>query len=100
MAVTVIVKFAVDPAKFEAVARERASDFEAVAAEAKTVGGLHHRFVVGDGEMLAIDEWESVEAFQQFFATQAIIPTLMEAAGVQGPPEISIYQSLSTADAF
>ncbi|OHV37175.1 hypothetical protein BCD49_17720 [Pseudofrankia sp. EUN1h] len=61
---------------------------------------MHHRFVVGDGEVLAIDEWESVEAFQGFFASQATIPALMEAAGVQGPPQVSVYQSLATVDAF
>ncbi len=100
MPVVVIGKFRADVAKFLGVVQTRAADFEAIAAEAKTKGALHHRFVGGDGEVLIIDEWESAEAFQRFFSSQPVIPQIMQEAGVQGPPEFSFYSSLASPDLF
>ncbi len=31
-------------------------------------GAIHHRFGVGDGFVLVVDEWETIEQFQQFFS--------------------------------
>ncbi len=100
MSVTVIVKFVVDPKMFGEAHRERAAEFAAVSGDGKAQGCLHHRFVVGEDHVLAVDEWESAEAFQNFFANQTEIPGLMQAAGVSAPPEVSVYQSLNSADSF
>ena len=100
MSVTVIVKLSVDPEAFERVSQERAGDFEAVAAEGRAAGAIHHGFVAGEDEIVIIDEWPSAEAFQAFFATQPVIAKLMEAAGVRSAPEIAVYRTLETVDKF
>ncbi len=100
MSVTVIIKFVVDPTVFEALLRERDTEFAAVSADGKAQGCLHHRFTAGEDHVLTIDEWESVEAFQGFFVNQTDIPVLMQAGGVTAPPEVTVYQNLKSADSF
>jgi quinol monooxygenase YgiN len=100
MSVFVIARLKVDPAKLETLFSERPNDFEAIADEAKQVGALHHRFVGGNGEVLIIDEWDKAESFQHFFANHAKIAELMQAADVQGPPEVSVYRPLDSPDTF
>ena len=100
MPVVVIGKFKADVARFLGVVQTRATDFEAVAAEAKTKGALHHRFVAGEGEAMIIDQWESAEAFASFFSSQPVIPQIMAESGVQGPPGFSFYRPLASPDVF
>ena len=100
MPVVVIGKFKADVARFLGVVQTRATDFEAVAAEAKTKGALHHRFVAGEGEAMIIDQWESAEAFESFFSSQPVIPQIVAESGVQGPPEFSFYSPLASPDLF
>lgn len=50
--------------------------------------------------MLVIDQWESAEAFHQFFSSQPTIPDLMREVGVQGEPEFSIYPVIDSPDQF
>ena len=64
MSVLIIGKFKGDTATFQQALVDRAGEFEKISEESKTVGGLHHRFGIGDGYVLIVDEWESVEQFQ------------------------------------
>ena len=91
MSVMVVGKFKTDPARMAAVFRDQKKDVLAVSDDAKSHGALHHHFAMGDGQVMVIDEWESAEAFQQFFKTQSKIPELMRAAGVEEDPEFAIY---------
>src|SRR5690242_19617093 len=52
MSVIVCARFKVDTDKFERLLSERKSDFVAIAEEAKGKGAIHHRFGLGDGELL------------------------------------------------
>jgi quinol monooxygenase YgiN len=97
MSVFVIARMQVEPANLEKLFTERPEVFKKVSEEAKQVGALHHRFVAGDGEVLIIDEWNDAESFQKFFSSQPDIADLMASAGVQGPPEVSIYRPLDDA---
>ena len=36
-------------------------EFEKTTDQASAAGGIHHRFGIGDGSVLAVDERESVE---------------------------------------
>ena len=100
MSVIVIGKFKADPANLKKVFAERAADFKAVSEEAKGVGALHHRFAAGDGEVIIIDEWDKAESFQAFFTGTPVIAELMQAAGVQGEPQIEILETLESPDRF
>jgi hypothetical protein len=73
---------------------------KAIADEARGAGAIHHRFGIGDGFILVIDEWESAEQFHGFFDGNPQIGEVMQAAGAQGEPEITFVEAIETADQF
>ena len=83
----------------ELVARDP-DRIRAIADDARSRGAIHHRFGVGDGYILAVDEWETVEAFQTFFQTNADIPKLMEEAGARSEPQITFAEAIESPDQF
>jgi heme-degrading monooxygenase HmoA len=63
--------------------------------ESTKAGGLRrHQFAAGDGEVVVIDEWESAEQFQSFFDGNSKVGEVMAAAGMTGPPEVTVLESL------
>lgn len=56
MSVLVIGKFKGDTAKFQQALAARGDEFAKISEASKTVGGLHHRFGIGDGYILIVDE--------------------------------------------
>lgn len=97
MSVLVIGHMTVDPANLVKLWADRKADFAAVAKEAKAQGAIHHRWGVGDGQVVIVDEWRDAQSFQKFFESQTTIPELMQAAGVQGPPQFEILEVRSEA---
>jgi hypothetical protein len=94
MSVLVIGKFQGDTATFRKALAERAAEFEEISAGARAQGALHHRFGVGDGFVVLVDEWETVEQFQQFFSNpdlHAFIGTI----GATGQPEITVSEAVT-----
>jgi hypothetical protein len=53
-----------------------------------------------DGNLLVIDEWESREAFDRFFAAQEEIKRTASEIGVMGEPSAIHYQVADTSDRF
>jgi hypothetical protein len=101
MSVKMILRIAVDPAEMERAAREGGDTFLGIAEHAKANGASHHEFWAGDGEVLAVDEWESREAFQAFFEAKGQdIGQLMSTAGAQQPDQPRFYRKLSLGDEF
>jgi hypothetical protein len=101
MSVMMILRIPVDPAAMERATEEHREMFLGVAEYAKQNGATHHEFWAGDGEVLAVDEWESPEAFREFFETKgAEIGQLMSTAGAQQPDEPRFYRKLSLGDEF
>jgi hypothetical protein len=101
MSVLVTVKVRGDLDKFRASLEERAGEFEKVADRAREGGALHHRFGIGDGYVLAVDEWHTPEQFEQFFSDpemQTFVASI--GADTSVPPEITILEALSTPDQF
>ncbi len=100
MSVLVIGRFQGDTAKFRQALTERSSEFVAISDQARAVGGIHHKFGIGDGYAMIVQEWESAEQFERFFANpdlQAFIGTI-GAAPV--PPEIVIAEAVTSPDEF
>ena len=64
MSVLVLGKFRGDTATFRQALTDRADEFAKIAEQAKAAGGIHHRFGIGDGFIVIVDEWESVGHFQ------------------------------------
>jgi hypothetical protein len=93
------------PADADALKRATEQDRDAflgIAERAKGRGCIHHAFYGGNGECVAVDEWDSPESFQSFFEAEGpSIGALMAAAGVQGEPSPpQFYEKLSLGDDF
>lgn len=102
MSVLVTMKFQGDVEVFLKTLADKADQLAAIAESARTnSGGLHHQFGFGDGFVLVIDEWETVEQFQTFFADpelQALISTM--GANPDVPPEITVAEAVDSADKY
>jgi hypothetical protein len=68
-----------------------------LAERARAEGAIHHRFAIGDGYVVAVDEWETLDRFQAFIAT---MPEVFAEAGAQAEPEITVAEVFHTADEF
>jgi heme-degrading monooxygenase HmoA len=99
MSVLVRVVVPGDTDQFKAWVASDADKLAEIGEQGRAAGCLHHRFALGDGEVLIIDEWESAEAFTTFFASDEIAAA-MQAGGAQGPPDVAIYEAIETADQF
>ena len=64
------------------------------------MGGLHHRFGIGDGYVLIVDERESVEQFQTFMSDPDLQAFIGSVGGAPEPPEIIVAQAISSPDEF
>lgn len=101
MSVLVIVKFQGDTAKFRQALTDRAGEFAKIADRARTeAGGIHHRFGVGDGFVMVVDEWESVEHFQKFFADPGLQEFIGSAGAAPAPPEITVAEAVDSPDQY
>jgi hypothetical protein len=90
-----------DTAVFRRAIAERASEFAKSGERARGAGAMHHRFGLGNGYVLAVDEWESAEQFEKFFSDpdlQAFIGEI--GADTSVPPEIIITEAIESADQF
>jgi quinol monooxygenase YgiN len=100
MSVLVIGKFKGDTAKFRQALVDRADEFAKIADGAKTVGALHHRFGVGEGYVVIVDEWESVEDFQKFMANPDLQAFISSVGADPEPPEVIVAEAITSPDQF
>jgi len=95
MSVVVTIHIPVsDVAKAIKGLHSNAEFLEGITASTKGAGNIHHRFVSGDGELVAIDEWETAEQFQTFFDGNPKIAEVMTSIGLAGAPVISVFESI------
>ena len=100
MSVLVIGKFQGDTAVFSQALIDRAGEFAKIADMAKAAGGIHHRFGVGEGFVVMVDEWESVEHFQQFFANPDLQAFIGSVGAAPAPPEITVAAAVTSPDQY
>ena len=93
MSVLVIGKFQGDTAKFRQALVDRADEFAKIADEARSAGAIHHRFGIGDGFVMIVDEWQSAGQFQQFFANPDLQALIM-ASGATSEPEVTVAEAI------
>jgi hypothetical protein len=89
MSVLIVMRVPGDTAQFEAFVGANGDRVSELTDRAKAGGCLAHRFAVGDGEILAVDEWETPEQFEAFISS-AEIQQVMGQMGAQGEPEITV----------
>jgi len=100
VSVLVLGKFRGDTATFRQALADQASEFAKMAEQAKAAGGIHHRFGIGDGFVVIVDEWESVDQFQQFFANPELQGFIGSVGAEPGPPELTIAESVTSPDQY
>jgi quinol monooxygenase YgiN len=100
MSVLVTVKIPGDTGKFRQSLTERAGEYEKIAGMARAAGGVHHRFGIGDGFVLVVDEWESADHFGQFFANPELHEFIGSVGGDPGQPEITVTEAVSSPDQY
>jgi hypothetical protein len=96
MSVLITMKVAGDVSQFRQWI-ESEDRLREIADRAKAAGAIHHRFGVGDGFVLVVDEWDTAEHHHQFMAE---IQDVFAEAGAQAAPEVTITEAVSTADEF
>jgi len=100
VSVLIIGKFQGDTAKFRQALTDRADEFVKIADTARSVGAIHHRFGIGDGVVVIVDEWESVEHFQQFFADPSLQAFIGSVGAAPAPPELIVTEAVASPDQF
>jgi len=100
VSVLVLGKFQGDTAKFRQALVDRAGEFAKISEMARAAGGVHHRFGVGDGYVVLVDEWETVEQFQQFFANPDLQAFIGEIGADPVPPELIMGEAISSPDQY
>jgi hypothetical protein len=98
MSVLIIAKFQGDTAAFRQALEERAGEFAKYGESAKAAGSIHHRFGVGDGYVVVVDEWESVGHFEQFFGNPELQAFIGSVGAAPAPPEIIVAEAVASAD--
>jgi hypothetical protein len=102
MSVMVGIRMSADVAKFTDVVKSDPERMRQISQRGKDAGAIHHRFfasVDGD-EVLVVDEWPNVEAFQGFFEGGPDIGEFMREAGVTSEPQVAFWEELDTPDKF
>ena len=100
MSVIITSKFRGDTAVFRQALTDQAGQLAAFGERARAAGAIHHRFGVGDGFVLAVDEWESVGHFQQFFGNPDLQAFIAAMGADPGPPEVTVSEAVASADQF
>lgn len=99
MSVYVTMRLNADLAAFERAAADHAEAIGRIMEVAKSKGLIAHRWFGTDGAVMAVDEWPDAESFQAFFdAGGADIGPFMQAAGVAGAPEVTVWRPVDIDD--
>jgi hypothetical protein len=99
MSVLVTMKVKGDTDRFRAFIANEADRLRAIAQTARDAGAIHHRFGVGDGFVVVVDEWDSAESFQGFITSDEVVAVIGE-MGAQGEPEVDITEAVESPDQF
>jgi hypothetical protein len=99
MSVLVTMKVKGDTDQFRQVLSTEGDQLRGLAEKARAAGAIHHRFGVGDGYVVVVDEWDNAESFQGFISSDEIA-AVMGQMGAQGEPEVDITEAIESPDQF
>ena len=100
MSVLITAKFQGDTARFRQALVDRAGEFTKIADMGRAEGAIHHRFGIGDGFVLVVDEWETAEQFQRFFAHPDLQAFIASVGAEPAPPEVTVADAITSPDQF
>jgi hypothetical protein len=96
---TIAVKFPGDLGTFQKALADRSEELKALADKGRSLGAVHHRFAVGGGYLVVVDEWESPDSFQAFVGDPDF-QAFTTSVGASGAPEVWIGESISSPDEY
>jgi quinol monooxygenase YgiN len=101
MSVLVTVKVPGNTDVFRKSLEEHSDEFARISQDARTKGAIHHQFGLGDGFVLVVDEWESVEQFQAFFGDPELQAFIASVGGdPAAAPDITVTEWTDSSDRF
>lgn len=100
MSVLITGKVKGDTDVFRQALEERADEFATFHEKAVAAGAIHHRFGIGDGFVLFVDEWGSVEQFEAFFGNPELQAFIGQIGAEAAPPDITVTEAVDSADQF
>jgi hypothetical protein len=102
MSTIVIAKYRADPDKFRKLVKSGDVDFTAIARSRMAKGCISHRYAVSENAVLVIDEWPSMEAYNERWETsgQGWSHEVALEAGLQEPPEVTYLEVVPDPGAF
>jgi hypothetical protein len=100
MSILVIGKFQGNTETFRRALTGRGDEFKKISEMAQPEGAVHHRFGVGDGFVVLVDEWQSAEQFEAFFSNPDLQAFIGEIGADPAPPEITIVEAIASPDQF
>jgi len=100
MSVIVVGKFNGDTARFRQALQDRAAEFADIAKRAQAAGAIHHRFGIGDGFVVIVDEWGTADQFQAFFSDPELQQFIASTGAALGPPDLTIGEAIASPDQF
>lgn len=100
MSVMMVMRVEGDTDGFRSFIETQDDTLTAIGEDARSKGCLHHRFAIGDGFVLVIDEWESEQAFHDFFDGNEDVARAMAESGARSEPQISFGEAVESPDMF
>lgn len=102
MSVRILVEFKVDDLEDATQVMEmNAGILDDLTRDARAHGAIHHEFfTTDDGDLAALDEWDSVASFTAFFDGNTRIQDLLKQAGITEPPTITVLKPMEVAGTF
>ena len=100
MSVLITAKFQGDTGKFRQALVDRAGEFAKIADRAQAEGAVHHRFGIGGGFVLVVDEWETVGHFERFFSNPDLQAFIASVGAEPAPPEVTVMDAVTSPDQF
>lgn len=91
MTVLIVQRVPGDTAQFQAYMDANAQLVEQLTDRAKAEGCLAHRFAVGEGEVVVVDEWESAQQFEAFISSPELQKVIGE-MGAHGEPQVTVAE--------
>lgn len=91
--ITILIDFKVDDLDHALqVMRDNDGTLEEITRDAQRSGAIRsHRFyTTDDSHLIAVDVWDTAQAFHNFFDSNEQIQDLVKQAGVQGPPKVTV----------
>jgi len=87
--------------KFVEVFQRDPERMKRISEDGRSQGTIHHSVTANDdGVLMVVDEWDSRESFERFFANQEDIKAVMNEFEWSGQPIIRSCRVLDTPDRF